>query len=148
MTPFRKILVAVDFSDCSRRALALAAELARAPETELFVLHVWKPPEFAGADLLVLAHASGVSIGQHGKQQAEVELSHFLERAGLEQAARDVKIGDPRQLIVELAESGGFDLVVLGTHGRAGRERLFAGSVAEAVVRRCSVPVLTVRSRE
>jgi nucleotide-binding universal stress UspA family protein len=46
---------------------------------------------------------------------------------------------------VKIAESDGFDLIVLGTHGRSGRPRMLAGSVAESVVRTASRPVLTVR---
>jgi nucleotide-binding universal stress UspA family protein len=52
--------------------------------------------------------------------------------------------GSPSRRIVEYAEDENCDLVVMGTHGRGGIDRLLLGSVAEGVVRACSVPVLTV----
>ena len=53
--------------------------------------------------------------------------------------------GDARERIVQTDDLDGFDLIVLGTHGRTGRPRSLAGSVAESVVRTASRPVLTVR---
>jgi len=56
--------------------------------------------------------------------------------------------GNPSREIVRYAEDEGCDLVVMGTHGRGGIDRLLLGSVAEKVVRSSSVPVLTVRVGE
>ena len=55
--------------------------------------------------------------------------------------------GQPAHTIVEHATTGGFDLVVMGTHGRTGVSHMFTGSVAERVVRRAPCPVMTVRER-
>jgi nucleotide-binding universal stress UspA family protein len=57
-------------------------------------------------------------------------------------------VGDPATSIVDLAESEGVDLIVLGSHGRTGLTRLLMGSVAEAVVRKAKCPVLTVKQPE
>ena len=57
-----------------------------------------------------------------------------------------VGVGNPAQEIVELAERGQFDLIVMGTHGRGGFMHALLGSVAEKVVRRAKCPVLTVRA--
>jgi nucleotide-binding universal stress UspA family protein len=59
--------------------------------------------------------------------------------------ATHVLTGQPAHTIVEHARTGGFDLIVMGTHGRTGFSHLFVGSVAERVVRRAPCPVLTVR---
>ncbi len=145
MTPFKKVLVAVDFSECSADALRLAMKLKTTdPAMEMHLLHVWKPPEYIGADLMVLAHSSGVSIRQYGIEQAKRQLDQLIKAVGAGDVPREVRLGDPREVIVERAAQG-FDLLILGTHGRSGRQRLFAGSVAEAVVRRSPAPVLTVR---
>jgi hypothetical protein len=53
--------------------------------------------------------------------------------------------GDPIRKILDVARAGHFDLIVMGTHGRVGRLHALVGSVAEAVVRSSSCPVLTVR---
>ena len=56
-----------------------------------------------------------------------------------------VRVGDPPTVIVEYADSEGIDLIVLGTAGRGGFERLLMGSVADRVIRTAPVPVLTIR---
>lgn len=137
----KRLLVPVDFSDCSKAAVNLAKQLG----AEITLLHVWQPPELAGADLYVLAHSEKLSIGELGQRQAKQELDQLADALGLGAAARRVEIGKPRERIVELAESGDYDWIVMGTHGRTGRARLFAGSVTEGVVRRSAIPVLTVR---
>ncbi|HEY3237295.1 MAG TPA: universal stress protein, partial [Polyangiaceae bacterium] len=53
--------------------------------------------------------------------------------------------GATAHTIVEIAEKDGYDLIAMGTHGRSGFERLLLGSITEKVVRRSTVPVLTVR---
>ncbi|MEZ4223698.1 MAG: universal stress protein [Polyangiaceae bacterium] len=145
MTIFKNILVPVDFSDGSCAALKLALELGKAFDAHIRVLHVWQPPEFAGADLMVLAHSDGLSIGEYGQQKAAEAMEQLLDKCGASAAVdTSVTIGDPRYAIVDLADSLHADLIVMGTQGRTGRARMFAGSVAEAVVRRAHVPVLTV----
>lgn len=149
MTLVKHVLVPVDFSECSRAALRYALALAEAFDAKVTLLHVWEPPEFAGADLMVLAHSEGISVGDYGRRQAKQELDQLadtLERG--EALERTIEIGRPRERILALADSGTYDLVVMGTHGRTGRARMFAGSVAEAVVRRATIPVLTVRAAE
>jgi nucleotide-binding universal stress UspA family protein len=67
---------------------------------------------------------------------------------GIEIANTRVEQGDPSHTIVTLADSDGYDLIAMGTHGRSGFAHLLLGSVAEKVVRRASCPVLTVRTAE
>jgi nucleotide-binding universal stress UspA family protein len=87
-------------------------------------------------------------VGQKPDAAAKEELHRFVQSAP-ESAALAIRehvlYGDPRERIVGTAEADGFDLIVLGTHGRTGRPRSLAGSVAESVVRTSSRPVLTVR---
>ena len=134
-----RILVPVDFLACSEKALATARELAAAMGGEITALAVWQPPEFAGADLMVLAHSENLSIGDYGRQHTERELEAFAP-----DLRREVRMGEPRQVILERAAD--FDLIVMGTHGKTGASRLLLGSVAEAVVRRAACPVLTVHA--
>ena len=58
-----------------------------------------------------------------------------------------VEVGRPDELITMLAEQGGYDLIVMGTHGRRGLLRAMLGSVAERVVRHAPCPVLTIPAR-
>jgi nucleotide-binding universal stress UspA family protein len=126
----RRILVPVDLSSCSRAALEFARTLGGALDASLDVLFV--SPE----------------SGSEAQREAERELRGFV--AGSSGAPsvtlrERVVSGDPRERIVSIAEGEDFDLVILGTHGRTGRPRMLAGSVAESVVRTSSRPVVTVR---
>jgi nucleotide-binding universal stress UspA family protein len=123
--PFRSILVPVDLSSCSRAALELALALSKVHSARIDIVHA--STETAGLRRELEGFvASRIADGE------PLPLIHVV--AG---AARDV--------ILKLAEQLACDVIVLGTHGRSGRERSLAGSVAESVVRGASCPVITVR---
>lgn len=128
----QKILVAVDFSSCSRAALELARSLGDSLGASIDVLFVRQP-------------GSGDEM-EHALA-AKDELHQFIAGAGRNDppAGERVETGDARERIVTIAEKDAYDLIVLGTHGRTGRSRMLAGSVAESVVRTATRPVLTVR---
>ena len=118
---WKKIVCAVDFSDQSKAALRAAIDLAGRVGAELVLLHV-------GA-------AAGAELG---------DLEKAARAAGITRVSSVVEAGDPSARIVDFAEKGGFDLIVMGTHGRTGRLASLVGSVAETVVRRSHCPVLTL----
>jgi nucleotide-binding universal stress UspA family protein len=131
----RRILVAVDLSSCSRAALELACSLGAAVGATLEVMFVHNPEE-------------GADFGAKELAAVKEELHRFVGTAQRDPAValgERVESGDARERIVSVAEKEGFDLIVLGTHGRTGRPRMLAGSVAESVVRTASQPVVTVR---
>jgi nucleotide-binding universal stress UspA family protein len=148
MYEIKSILVPVDFSTCSRaafdRAMALASQLGGARVTLYHVAEV--APALAG---LRLAERSGATtFGDHALAIAKAELETFLGQLGSAWRAKpDVKVepGRPRECILREAKEGGYDLLVMGTHGRTGRVHALVGSVAESVVRMAAIPVLTVR---
>jgi nucleotide-binding universal stress UspA family protein len=145
---FRRILVAVDFSDDSRAAVHTAAELAALFGGSLELLHVWQPPPLR-PDLMVWAENDGTPLWQFGRAQAERELDQFVATLPLElrsELLSSVAEGDPARVILERAASGRYDLVAVGTHGRTGLDQLLVGSIAEKIVRAAACPVLTVRS--
>jgi nucleotide-binding universal stress UspA family protein len=118
-----QILLATDFSDSAERALSVAAEYARA-------LH-------GGIHLLHISAAAGTD--------AMRPLADIAARVG-----HDVPIvfagrsGDPADEILRYAGLHGIDLIVVGTHGRTGVNRMLLGSVAERVIRGARCPVLVV----
>ena len=73
------------------------------------------------------------------------DLGERLHEQGVKEVQSRVGIGNPAHEIVDLAELGHFDLIVMGTHGRSGFAHAVMGSVAEKVVRRAKCPVLTAR---
>jgi nucleotide-binding universal stress UspA family protein len=140
----KKILVPVDFSDCSDKALRYAISFARQFQAELFLLHVvetfYPPPE------LIMAESAAVE--QKSLAEAEKELSRWKRRTGKIPGQSVVCRGSPQREIVSLAEENNIDLIVLGTHGRSGMAHLLLGSTAERVARHAPCPVLIVRTVE
>lgn len=150
MPAFRKILVPTDLSPCSTRALAEAQEFARPFSASIDLLYVWTMPPLVAPESLL----TGMGINEQplldwvGSTAREL-LARFeatAKSAGIEINTSFCEPGDPATAIVERASQGGYDLLVLGTHGRSGLAHAVLGSVAEKVVRRARCPVLTVRT--
>ncbi len=138
-----RILVPVDFSPCSATALVYAATIAERLGATIDVLHVWQAPQLVIADgamppLAVFAHT------QAG--QAMKAFLQDLETRGVrpESVHGRLACGEPAQSILDVAESGRYELIVMGRHGRGRFSHLFVGSVTEKVSRRATVPVLTL----
>jgi len=148
MHPPKKILVPVDFSECSRDALEVAIGWAEAFKSAITVLHAWQTPHFVSPDLMVsLPNEPGTPFIDYMGNEARAALESFLENIprpdGVELMNR-LEVGEAAEVIQEVLEEGGHQLVVMGTHGRKGLERLLMGSVAERTIRSARVPVLTV----
>ena len=133
MASWKRICCPVDFSEPSRTALSLAADLGRLLGAELLLLHV-EGAEKVAAEITPMG-------------SAETQLAIWKEQAQRSGASR-VSVfrtrGQPEVAICEFAKKNAADLIVMGTHGRVDRERMLIGSVAEGVVRKADCPVLTV----
>jgi universal stress protein A len=150
MPKLSRILVPIDFSECSRVALDYATTLAKTFEAKIDVLHVWEVPPYIPPEAMVGVPGHDTqSLADVAKGSAEQEMRRFvkdLEDDGVHVERTLLDSGDPGRTIVDVAEKEGYDIIVLGTHGRTGLSHLLMGSVAERVVRHSSCPVLTVRS--
>ena len=145
MIPFRTILVAADFSGSSRDAFHLACSIAREFQTRVIVLHVVEPL-LVDAELGMPFPMAGGERGYHESLMEDLHATYAPDRLlEVEYCTRD---GLPAEEILRMAEEAGCDLVVMGTHGRTGLDRLLTGSVAEAVLRKASCPVLVLRSHD
>jgi universal stress protein A len=146
-TIYRRILVPLDFSDSSMRALGHARTLAERFEASLELLYVVPNPFIANAASLEAGMVLPPGFLDELERDARQRLDGALTAAERERfkARSVVRIGDPLLEIVEHARVEGVDLIVMGTHGRTGVSHLFLGSVAERVVRTATCPVLTVR---
>ncbi|OFW10065.1 MAG: hypothetical protein A3G20_03610 [Acidobacteria bacterium RIFCSPLOWO2_12_FULL_59_11] len=138
------ILCAVDFSDFSRRAFRYALALARRFEASLFLQHTVQIPTslfLGGIDPM----AGGYSI-QMARQEAEKNLQDLTAEGMADPSEVSLLLdeGDIRERILETIAARKIDLVVIGTHGRKGFNRLMLGSVAEHVVHEAICPVLVV----
>jgi nucleotide-binding universal stress UspA family protein len=143
--PYRRVLVPVDFSEPSARALALAARLS--PEAALLVLHVyevWYEPQLRRAGV------TAATIAAHRRAEAREaagRLAALSRSAGLGDRTVTplLRRGHPTRAIAGAARRLGADLVVVGSHGRRGLGRALLGSVAERVLREVACDVLVAR---
>jgi len=141
MASIRNILVPIDGSPTStaalEHALALAEECA---STKIDVLHVEAPDQFEVGS----STPSAPGARQQEREALDSAMAGAKARIGERASLRTVS-GDPLRRIIEIASEGGYELIVMGTHGRVGRLHMLLGSVAEGVVRSAPCPVLTVR---
>ena len=146
MLEVRRILCPVDFSDASQHALQHAVVIAGWYGSQITALHVDNPPILANPPVLFAEFPHDVLPGVTNRRRLEDRLQEWLspaKNAGLQTGVL-VDAGNPAARILEHAASLPADLVVMGTHGRGGFERLVLGSVAEKVLRKATCPVLTV----
>ena len=143
MSPLEKlsrVLVGVDFDDASTSALRMAGVLAASWDADITVFHASTPdaPAYFTADQIETLKAE--------REQSRAATAAQVRAVAEQQVQRAVHVvveeGPPGDALVRMAAD--FDLIVLGTHRRHGARRWWLGSVAEAVVRRSSCPVLVV----
>lgn len=143
---FRRILCPVDFSDAAAGALRAAALLAQRSGGSLTLLHVNVVPGSAIPEALLETPPTLAKDLSAPADRPLLEWKALAERLGAPRVEAYRSVGRPAQEILALARREGFDLLVLGTHGRTGVGHLILGSVAEEVVRRAPCPVLTLGS--
>ena len=146
MIEIRRILCPIDFSDYSRRALDHAVAIARWYGSTITVLHVFAPVPVTtfGPGVFETFALPGADRGQLLADTNRFIESEIAPGMAIEAAIRE---GNPASEILDQAASMKADLLVIGSHGRSGFERLLLGSVTEKVLRKASCPVLTVPRR-
>jgi nucleotide-binding universal stress UspA family protein len=137
--PYQKILCPIDFDENSLQALDKAAEIARQFKSEMIIVHV-VPIVLETPDL---SH----SLERYEEQEkaARARLGEITAKRldGIRYEAA-IYVGDIVGCILREVEKFEPDVLVMATHGRGGFARFHLGSVAEAVVRKSSCPVLTI----
>jgi nucleotide-binding universal stress UspA family protein len=146
---WKNILVPHDFSPCADRALRLAVELARFCGAEIALLHVSDLPGDLTEDVVVEPPGEGSALvladyATRGALRRLDVIAEPLRREGLAVLTKAVT-GTFADEILAAAQELATDVLVVGTHGRTGLSHLWLGSVAEELVRRAPIPVLTVR---
>lgn len=144
---FKHILCPIDGSTCSLHALDAAAHLAREEHSRLTICYVIDP-----------AKAAGVALGdpsltapfyQALRREGDTMLTHAAVGVRANVQVETILLdGFVVETILEYAQKNDCDLIVMGSHGRGGFQRLLIGSVAEGVLRHSNVPVMIVRFRE
>jgi nucleotide-binding universal stress UspA family protein len=137
----KKVVFPTDFSRTSKAALSFAESLVRDQGGKLYIVHVEEPPAaYGGGDLFY-------GIPSATLEDVKRLLLSFVPSDPNVAFEHHLVHGAPAEAITEFAESVDADLIVIGTHGRTGLNRMLMGSVAEAVVRHANRPVLTFKPK-
>lgn len=149
MAEYKTLLFATDFSEGSSKAADHARSLASLCKARLHLVHVIT--ELTDKRRRRLPAEVVNTFVREVETHALEDMHAFCEKyfadaaeAGY-QVTTEVVIGSGFQEILKQAETVGADLIVMGTHGRTGIEKVLVGSTAERVVRNATIPVLTVR---
>ena len=152
MISLKTILLPTDGSECSAKATAYALSFAKQYGGRVVALHVVDQRWEEQARLVFAEVGQDVTrrIREGYEEQARQILRDVTEAAGKAGVPVETKVltGIPSEDIVRVARELAANLIIMGTHGRAGMPHLLLGSVAEKVVRRAPCPVLTVRREE
>jgi nucleotide-binding universal stress UspA family protein len=144
MMLFERIVLATDGSNNSTSAVTEALRIGKASDSQVFVVSV--------IDSRALSSVSPeIQVaGSIDRMQAEAErIVNEVKMSGEGQNVRtSILYGDPVNEIIKFSQSMNADLIVVGTRGKSGIERLFLGSVAEGVVREAPCPVLVVKNND
>jgi universal stress protein A len=146
--PFKiqNILVPIDFSECSKKALQYAIPFAKQFRASLTLIHVvqinYGYGEFAAIDYALLEKQIREGSEKQLTDLAETEIGNDVS------AKVVVGTGVPAREIVDTARIQNSDLIIISTHGRTGLKHVIVGSTAENVVRHAPCPVLVVREHE
>ncbi|MFH1139105.1 MAG: universal stress protein [Pseudomonadota bacterium] len=141
---FKKILFPIDFSENVNRVVPYVHSLSEKYHALIDVVYVarelTKYGEIHAPGDAVVAYMSGI------QEQAETLMEDYISQhfKGMPSASGQVLLGDPVEEIINYAKNNEIDLIIMGTHGRKGLDRVILGSVAENVTRSSHVPVMTV----
>lgn len=147
MTPIRRILVPIDFSEPSRQALDHAAELGKVFNAELRLLHIQEGQGYAFLDPAHALARLAPGLNEHLGKKLQKLATEVSQSSGLVVKSKVLEEHTATG-ITEYAARMKADLIVIATHGRTGIARALIGSVAEKIIRTSDVPVLTYRIKE
>lgn len=143
---FHTILVAVDGSACADRALGIAIDLASHDSAHLSICTVVDPIPILGETGASSMASRALAESREDAQRLVDGALAKAQAAGV-QAKGSIRFGEPAFEIGAQAAAVHADALALGTHGRSGLKRLFVGSVAEAVLRKSTIPVIIAPER-
>jgi universal stress protein A len=145
-----RLLIALDFSECSRVALRSALAIAQhVPNAEIVLLSVLEALRDEAAQSDKALGDAELAVGQlHEMFEAELRDHHGGKLRNNTRVHYTTARGTPADEIVAQALAHRVDAIIMGSHGRTGLNRLLAGSVAERVVRTAPCSVLTVKPKK
>jgi nucleotide-binding universal stress UspA family protein len=141
------ILIAVDFSEVSRKALDAVRVMPRTEDAKVFVIHVAEPdPEFVGWDAGPEVIRDQIAAEFHRERQQVQVMADGLRKSGIDAVGLVIQ-GPTVATILDEAQRLNAGLVVVGSHGHGAAYDLTVGSISSGVIRKSNVPVLVVPNR-
>ena len=147
---FKKIMIATDGSDCSRLAVDKGIELAQLSGGTVYAVYVVSTAYLSmDGDYFMGMNPYWESIQEAGKTQGQQAVNYVNDSGEMKGIIVESVLleGNPSEELIRYAEEGKMDIVIMGTLGRTGLDRLLLGSVAGNVVRHSKVPVMVVRDK-
>jgi nucleotide-binding universal stress UspA family protein len=143
---YKKIIVPIDGSGWSERAIPHAVDIAHKYNSELVLLHVFKPPaaEYLGEIALAGQDEQLMQLREEMKQHL-MALRSKLRSENIEVRVQWIEGSGVAEIIIDYLKEEKADLVVMSSHGRTGISRMLFGSVANQVMEAVHIPVLIVR---
>ena len=144
MKEFQKILFPVDLSESSEKILPYVRMVAKKFDAKIHILFAARVFQYFTS--IYVPHPSINKFEQEIIEGAEKKLYEFIDKHFKEFPGTKTVVvaGDASEEIINYVESQGIDLIIMGTHGRKGMDKVIFGSVAERVVKTAPVPVLVV----
>lgn len=140
------IVVPVDLDQHTEKLVDFAISMANKLNCELVFFHSVQPIENVAMGEMAMVHFSYEDFNSAHITQAEESLAEFLKSAQekCEKCRSKVLLGDAVDTILEFAEKENADMIIMGTHGKRGLEKILLGSVAHRVLQRAHCPVLVM----
>jgi nucleotide-binding universal stress UspA family protein len=140
---FNRILIALSEGPITAHAVDVGIALAHTLHANAALIHVMEPPASAGA----VVDIPPAELTALARQEGRRLLDGVRQRLSLKPSVQEfLEFGNPSAEIIKAARAWPADLIVVGSHGRGGVDRIFLGSVAESVMRHAHCPVLVVRA--
>ncbi len=139
----KSILCPIDFSEFSVMAYQYALSVAEHYDARVIVLHMVEMGKYPFADYGAY-EADFAKVSRALAEGGEVQLREFVKKHGGIHQHFVVKVGNASDAILSFAQAENIDLIVMGTHGRRGFDRLVLGSTTDRVMRRACCPVLVI----
>ncbi len=144
MFTVKKILFPVDFTMNMEKIIPIVKDMVKAFDAKLYVIHVIRSAEeFVGFEMGTAWYAALEKDLMDGAEKSMRRLvTEQLE--DIDGVETQIAVGDVVDEILDYTKKQGIDLIIIGTHGRKGLEKVMFGSVAEGIIKEAPCPVLTV----
>ena len=144
--PQKKILIATDGSETANEAADFGIEMVGCSGAKIFALYVIDVTPYRSVSLDKIWSKETLDEFEKAGYEATAYIEKIGKAAGVEVETRVLK-GHPAEKIISFAEDNNIDMIIVGSLGKGGYERVVLGSVSEKIVRHSKVPVLVVREK-